>query len=428
MFRPSFPGLRHITRRFCTASSTLTSSYVEQGYFSPEWWLQSSAPRTVFSASSTKDNAVVSVLSRHSRAPAKEEWPKREEWLNKRYAKVTDSGSENCQQEGFKVIGFEWRTLNYNHDWYQAKVKVVAASRESEPGSVFLKQQQKWLYVDNVQSMVYLGLVTLKSCGYHELPQAMSQKKPIRILCVGLDGGSVPLYLAHRFPGATIDIVEIDPLIISVTNQEMGFPALPVVTSSGERTFPADYNNVINKMLWGDILDRLHLYENDPAKFLQDTDDVYDMIFINAYGDGMNDSTSDLCDPDSPFLKALGDRLHPKHGTVAVNIRWDPDDVDSDDEAPAEEIGQAYKDALVGDGSICSSSSPGVGFIYEVDNENAILVVGRGFIWEEVDPKHHNKDPLTKTLQSNSLKFHRRLISNDSSLLVMEKKRFTLID
>ena len=49
-------------------------------------------------------------------------------------------------------------------------------------------------------------------------------QKPCRVLCIGLGGGTLPLFLAHHFPGMVIDVVEIDPVVIAAAQEAMGFP------------------------------------------------------------------------------------------------------------------------------------------------------------------------------------------------------------
>ncbi|KAJ4827961.1 hypothetical protein Tsubulata_009488 [Turnera subulata] len=421
MLRRTFPGVRQITRRFCAASA-LTSTDVEKGYFSTEWWLKSSGHRTVFRSTSTEGNGEVSIVCRRSSQPEEKFWPEKEEWLNKRYAEVSDA---DCQ-ERFKVVGFEWRTLYFNEKRNQSKVKVMAAYRESEPGSVFLMQQPNRLYYNYLDGMASLGLRTIASCGY-DLSKATTGNETLRILCIGLGGGSLPLFLANAIRGADIDIVEIDPLVISVAFQEMGFPALPVVASSGECTFPE--HNIINKMLWGDMEKRLHLYENDGAKFIQDTSTVYDMIYIDA-DDGEGEFPRHQW--DRQFLKALGDRLHPEHGTVLVNLEPDDDDEEEEEDPGSSrlsQIGREYKDVLVGNGSNCDSS--GIGFTANVVDGLATLVVSRGF-WKE-DSMDRNEDSLKKILESKTYELSNLLSSGNKLVQLRVRSKYeeinlTLID
>ena len=45
-----------------------------------------------------------------------------------------------------------------------------------------------------------------------------------RVLCIGLGGGTLPLFLQHHFPGMQVDVVEIDPIVLAAAEEAMGFP------------------------------------------------------------------------------------------------------------------------------------------------------------------------------------------------------------
>jgi len=45
-----------------------------------------------------------------------------------------------------------------------------------------------------------------------------------RVLCIGLGGGSLPLFLSHHFPGMDVEVVEIDSVVIEAARTAMGFP------------------------------------------------------------------------------------------------------------------------------------------------------------------------------------------------------------
>jgi hypothetical protein len=71
-------------------------------------------------------------------------WPETERWLQRRHAEVRPG----CEDEGrFRILGYQWRALRFNDDTRQSTAKVMAAYRESEPGSVFLMQQPHCLAV-----------------------------------------------------------------------------------------------------------------------------------------------------------------------------------------------------------------------------------------------------------------------------------------
>ena len=66
-----------------------------------------------------------------------------------------------------------------------------------------------------------------------------SQNKPLRrqcltaaestefrpcAVCIGTGGGSLPLFLAHHFPGMLVQAVELDPVVLAAASQAMGLP------------------------------------------------------------------------------------------------------------------------------------------------------------------------------------------------------------
>jgi hypothetical protein len=62
------------------------------------------------------------------------------------------------------------------------------------------------------------------SLGGLKIEQVANGTTKMRILCVGLGGGSLPLFLAHNLPGATVEVVEIDHTVIEAATEAMGFP------------------------------------------------------------------------------------------------------------------------------------------------------------------------------------------------------------
>ncbi|KAL2922980.1 Methyltransferase-like protein 13, partial [Bienertia sinuspersici] len=243
-------------------------------------------------------------------------WWKTEVWLRKRYAEVC---SDTKHDQRFNVLGYQWRVLRFNDVTRQSAVKVMAASKVSDPSSIYYMQQPHVLAVPYTKSMVSAGLTALLSSNY-DLVNAVNGNKEIRVLCIGHGGGSLPLFIASKIQGAVIDIVEIDPLVISTSIQAMGFPPFSVAVPSGHHALSRP--NTMDEVLWKGIHERLFLYESDAEKFIRNTENVYDIIFIDAY-DGDDIFPWKLWDLDSPFLQALGSRLHPHHGTVVVNLHSD---------------------------------------------------------------------------------------------------------
>lgn len=68
-----------------------------------------------------------------------------------------------------------------------------------------------------VKSLASMGMATIRTLG------ATDEMAP-RVLCIGIGGGSLPLWLADN--GATVDAVEIDSAVLDAAEQAMGLPHL----------------------------------------------------------------------------------------------------------------------------------------------------------------------------------------------------------
>lgn len=297
--------------------------------------------------------------------------------------------------------------------------------------------------------MVSTGLATIASCNY-DLLSTIHGKKTMNILCIGHGGGSLPLFLASKIQGwdgsltfsvcgflksyqsmtrkkmhcnravvtnhcfqiensmlvsgAVVHIVEIDPLVISASVQAMGFPSFSVMTTSGDRALSKP--DTINEVLWKGIHERLNLYESDAENFILENNNLYDMVFIDAY-DGDDIFPRKLWDPDSPFVKALSDQLHPQHGTVVVNLHSDSEILNSVQPGSffypqlqpmgnyVSRIGRAYKDVLLGSGSSDLAYIVSVPWVC-----NSTLVVCRAL---GMGGRYYDRDLVLNTLITKSL-------------------------
>ncbi|KAF5738543.1 hypothetical protein HS088_TW13G01443 [Tripterygium wilfordii] len=61
----------------------------------------------------------------------------------------------------------------------------------------------------------------------------------------------------------------------------MGFPSYAVITPSGERAHPK--LSTMDEVLWKGIHEMFYLFESDAEKFVLETTNLYDMVFIDAY-------------------------------------------------------------------------------------------------------------------------------------------------
>ncbi|VVB05218.1 unnamed protein product [Arabis nemorensis] len=320
-------------------------------FYSPEWWDPHENGHTVSQSTSEKGNGIVSVVAHPSSLPSRDSWGETERWLEKRYMEIIMPRDGGEKDGRFKILGYQWRSLRFNDDTRQSTVKVMAACRELQPGPVFYMQQPHCLAVPYLKSMASVGLTSLAASKYDMRSVAIG-KKQMRILCIGHGGGSLPLFLAHHILGAIVDIVEIDPLVISESVRAMGFPAFSVMTANGKRAVPTP--DIIDQVMWRGIHERLFLYESDAEQFiLRNRNNIYDIIFMDAYN-GADIFPHSLWDSNSMFMKALSETLHHEHGTLVVNLHSDADIADTDRSNEdvttgkyARKVGKAYKKGLM---------------------------------------------------------------------------------
>ncbi|MHB8898007.1 MAG: spermidine synthase [Thermoguttaceae bacterium] len=80
-------------------------------------------------------------------------------------------------------------------------------------------------------------------------------ENPKRVLIVGLGGGTIPQFLHRHFPDLVIDVVELDPAVVRVATTYFGFK-------------PDD---------------RMRVFTGDGRKFIEKSDPVYDVIYLDAF-------------------------------------------------------------------------------------------------------------------------------------------------
>ena len=85
---------------------------------------------------------------------------------------------------------------------------------------------------------------------------ALTEPDPRRIMIVGLGGGTMPMFLRHYYPQATIDVVDIDPDVVHVAREFFGFRE--------------------------DEAMRAHV--GDGRQFVEGVREPYDIIFLDAFG------------------------------------------------------------------------------------------------------------------------------------------------
>lgn len=56
-------------------------------------------------------------------------------------------------------------------------------------------------------------------------PELAAGRNRLRVLFIGLGGGTLPLALHHHFPGMDIDAVELDAAVVEAAQAAMAYPA-----------------------------------------------------------------------------------------------------------------------------------------------------------------------------------------------------------
>jgi spermidine synthase len=135
----------------------------------------------------------------------------------------------------------------------------------------------------NVKDPTELLLAYSKAamCGLGIVPQ------PSRMLIVGLGGASMPKYLRSIYPDAQIDIAELDPDVAKAAKDYFFFREDA----------------------------KMKVYIGDGRKFIETTENRYDIIFLDAYG--TNEIPYLLATRE--FLKAVRSKLS-ESGLVVANV------------------------------------------------------------------------------------------------------------
>jgi spermidine synthase len=113
------------------------------------------------------------------------------------------------------------------------------------------------------------------------------QPDPQRILLIGLGGGALNRFVATAFPSAEMTTVEIDPVVLDLARDKMGY-------------HPGLHETVV---------------VTDGRTFLKNDLSTYDWILVDAYGGGAVPPHLKT----KEFYELLRARLNP-HGVVILNI------------------------------------------------------------------------------------------------------------
>ena len=118
-------------------------------------------------------------------------------------------------------------------------------------------------------------------------------------LLVGLGGGAIVRFLNHDFPEMRLDVVEIDPVVVTLAREFFG-------TAPGPRT---------------------RIFTEDGFEYLRRTPDRYDVILMDTHlkpGEQTDRTGVPSRFKTVAFLRSLRERLRPS-GVVVFNLLGGPD-------------------------------------------------------------------------------------------------------
>ncbi len=77
----------------------------------------------------------------------------------------------------------------------------------------------------SVMGMVQDDAAFLQHClNRPSLADGQDRRGQPSAVCIGVGGGSLPLFLSHHFPGMHVEAVELDSAVLAAASQAMGFP------------------------------------------------------------------------------------------------------------------------------------------------------------------------------------------------------------
>lgn len=124
------------------------------------------------------------------------------------------------------------------------------------------------------------------------------QPKVKRVAVIGVGGGAMLHFIAHHQPDVVVDGVEIDPVVVALA----------------EKYFRLKESETIQ------------VHVADGLKFLAETENKYDVIFMDAFlkpSDDTDDTGAPLALKTTAFYKSLHDQLT-EDGVVAINLNANP--------------------------------------------------------------------------------------------------------
>lgn len=236
----------------------------------------------------------------------------------------------------------EWRVLRFEPaegttNLVQSVTKVCIPPIGAADSQVRLRGD--CLPLTYTKSFVSVVCATLSAMGLPVL-DAHGESEPVRILCIGLGGGSVPSFFAEMLPRCSVDVVELEAAVLRAATEELGFyvrPGLHAALGDGAAFAERAASQAADDPLGG----------------------AYDAVLVDAY-DAAGNVPEPLRCSDGGLARALsGGLLRSRGGLVATNI------LPAVDPAP---ILAAYHGAL-------ASRGAGPGFTIQAPNNGNRIVV-----------------------------------------------------
>lgn len=207
----------------------------------------------------------------------------------------------------------EWRVLSFlpeeggASDLLQAVTKVCIATDGAQQQ---VRMRSDCLVMTYTKSLVSVVLSTLRALGSLVVREGLVQRgsgaqEPLKFLCIGLGGGSVPMFLADLLPRCEVDVVELEPAVLEAASQSMGF-----VGNSRTRTVLGD---------GAEFALRAAL-----ARASSESPGVYDAVLVDAY-DAAGRVPVEMRTSGCVLAQALAAGLLRRQGLVAINLLPDMD-------------------------------------------------------------------------------------------------------
>lgn len=218
------------------------------------------------------------------------------------FSSHSSSDDDELDDDRGFIMHDEWRVLRFNSITRQSVTRVRVFPNESTKAT---QSQRPWLdpnqiataYPECLAQEYLKSMVSVVASLMGVLGLFPLQSRKVRVLCIGLGGGSLPMFLLHHFPTMTVDAVEIDPVVIEACD----FMGLRFDEYPGLRVFKEDALHFLRRCISPD---------NNGQQ------SSYDLVCIDAF-DG-EDNVPDCLFSDE-VSQMLASVLDQKRGAIIIN-------------------------------------------------------------------------------------------------------------